>query len=373
MRVPDFDALANAGIRGLRAYDPGHDIVALRQRFPDAALLELGSNENPYGPSPRARDALLDCLRELHRYPDPLGTSLKQALARHHSLDASQLFLGNGSHELLMMLAQAFAGPGAGVLASEFAFAVYAIAAQAAGARYARAAALPRLDTMPRGHDLDELAAAVDESTRMIFMANPNNPTGTWFGTAALDDFLSRLPGDVLVVVDEAYLEYVTDPALVSAITLLSKYPNLVVTRTFSKAYGLAGLRVGYACAHPDLLRVLERVRESFNVGTPGLAACAAALGDQEHLRSVVGDNAVEREWLAARLRERGLSVGPSQTNFLLIDFGRDVAALEAELVSRGVVLRPMAGYGLPSCLRATVGTRPENERLLAALDQVLA
>ncbi len=191
MGVPDFDALANAGIQGLRAYDPGHDIVALRRKFSGGALLELGSNENPYGPSPRAGEALLDCLRELHRYPDPLGAGLKQALARLHSLDESQVFLGNGSHELLMMLAQAFAGPGAGVVASEFAFAVYGIAAQAAGAGYAKAAALPALGAMPRGHDLAALAATVDESTRMVFMANPNNPTGTWFSTAALDEFLS--------------------------------------------------------------------------------------------------------------------------------------------------------------------------------------
>ena len=373
MGVPDFDALANAGIRGLRAYDPGHDIVALRRRFPDAALLELGSNENPYGPSPRARDALLECLAELHRYPDPLGTALKGALARHHALDVSQVFLGNGSHELLMMLAQAFTGPRAGVVASEFAFAVYAIAAQAAGAEYAKAPALPAHDLMSRGHDLAALAATADESTRIVYLANPNNPTGTWFGTAALDDFLSQLRPDILVIVDEAYLEYVTDPALVSAISLLPKYPNLVVTRTFSKAYGLAGLRVGYACAHADLLRVLERVRESFNVGTPGLAACVAALADQAHLQSVGTSNAVEREWLAARLRERGLSVGPSQTNFLLVDFGHEAAPLESELVGRGVVLRPMVGYGLPSCLRATVGTRQENQRLLAALDEVLA
>jgi len=373
MGVPDFDALANAGIQRLRAYDPGHDIVALRQRFPDAALLELGSNENPYGPSPRAREALLDCLPELHRYPDPLGTGLKQALARHHSLDASQVFLGNGSHELLMMLAQAFAGPGAGVVGSEFGFAVYAIAAQAAGAGYAKAPALPAVGAMPRGHDLAGLAAEVDESTRMVFVANPNNPTGTWFSTSALDEFLSRLRSDILVVVDEAYLEYVTDEALVSAISLLPRYPNLVVTRTFSKAYGLAGLRVGYACAQPELLRVLERVRESFNVNTPGLAACAAALADEEHLHSVARDNAGEREWLAAGLRERGLSVAPSQTNFLLIDFGREAAPIESALIHRGVVLRPMIGYGLPNCLRVTVGTRQENERLLRELDQVLA
>lgn len=373
MGVPDFEALASAGIQKLRAYDPGHDIVALRRRFPGGALVELGSNENPYGPSQRALDALLGTLPELHRYPDPLAADLKQAIADHLRLEPSQVFLGNGSHELLMMLAQAFAGPGAGVVGSEFGFAVYAIAAQAAGAKYAKAPALTVLDSMPRGHDLAAIEAAVVASTRMVYLANPNNPTGTWFSTVALDDFLSRLRSDTLVIVDEAYLEYVTDPALVSAVSLLPKYPNLVVTRTFSKAYGLAGLRVGYACAHVGLLRVLDRVRESFNVNAPGLAACMAALADHAHLQSVVRDNAAERDWLAARLRDRGLGIGPSQTNFLLIEFDREAAPFESELISRGVVLRPMVGYGLPTCLRATVGTRSENERLLQSLDQVLA
>jgi len=373
MGVPDFEALANAAIQRLRAYDPGHDIVALRGRFPNGGLLELGSNENTYGPSPRALAAMLECVPDLHRYPDPLGTSLKQAIADHLLLDPGQIFLGNGSHELLMMLAQAFAGPGADVVASEFGFAVYAIAAQAAGASLSKASALPVTATMARGHDLESLAAAVGETTRIVYLANPNNPTGTWFSTAALDEFVSRLRDDILVVVDEAYLEYVDDPALVSAISLLSKHPNLVVTRTFSKAYGLAGLRVGYACAHVDLLRVLERVRESFNVNTLGLAACMAALADQDHVRLIGRSNAEERVWLAAQLSERGLAVGPSQTNFLLADFGRPAAPIESELISRGVVLRPMAGYGLPTCLRITVGSRAENQRLLLALDQVLA
>lgn len=372
MAVPDFDALAHPGIRGLRAYDPGHDIVRLRRKFADAGLVELGSNENSYGPSPRAGDAVLACLPEMHRYPDPLGTDLKAALAAQLGLSPAQIFLGNGSHELLMMLAQVFAGPSADVLASEFGFAVYAIAAQAADARFIKVPALPTGSPMPRGHDLAAIEAGINERTRLVYLANPNNPTGTWFSTAALDDFLSRQGPDALVIVDEAYLEYVTDPELVSATSLLPKYPNLVVTRTFSKAYGLAGLRVGYVCAHPELLRVLERVRESFNVSLPGLAACAAALTDQDHLQAVRRGNAQEREWLAAELRGRGLAVPPSQTNFLLADLGRDASPIESALVHRGVVLRPMIGYGLPSCLRITVGLREENLRLLKAFDEVL-
>jgi histidinol-phosphate aminotransferase len=371
--TPDFVAQAAPGIRGLRAYDPGLDIVALRRAWTRGPLAELGSNENALGPSPLAREAVVACLEELHRYPDPLGGDLKRALSALHGIAPDSIVLGNGSHELLMMVAQVFAGPARAVLASDFGFAVYALAAQAAGARLDRAAALPPTAAMPRGHDLDALRAGCVEDTALIYLANPNNPTATWFGTQALAAFLESLPPEVLVVVDEAYLEYVTEPALVSAISLLPRFPNLVVTRTFSKAHGLAGLRVGYACAHPALVAVLERVRESFNVSVPGLAAATAALGDSGHLPKVRGANAAERDWLAGELRTRELAVGPSQTNFLLVDFGRPAAPIEAGLVARGVVPRPMAGYGLPDCLRLTVGLRADNLALLAALDELLA
>lgn len=368
MQTPDFEALAQPGIRALRAYDPGHDIVALRRRFAES-LVELGSNESPFGPSPRALQAIRDGLAQLHRYPDPLGSGLKRALAAQLRVDVGQLVLGNGSHELLMLLAQVFAGPGSEVLASEFGFAVYGIAAQASAATFVRANAYPAEAPMPRGHDLQAIAARIGPATRLVYLANPNNPTGTWFPTRALASFLEAVPADVIVVVDEAYLEFVTDPELVTAVTLLARHPNLVVTRTFSKAHGLAGLRVGYACAHPDLIAILERVRESFNVGSPGLAAAEASLSDPGHLASVRQANAGERDWLASQLRLRGCRVGPSQTNFLLLDFQRDATVLEASLVERGIVLRPMAGYGLPHCLRATVGARVENLQLLDALD----
>ena len=361
-------------MRALRAYDPGLDIVALRRRFAArGGLCELGSNENPLGPSPRALEAVRAVLPELHRYPDPLGGDLRDALAGLHGLRRDQFLLGDGSHELLMQIAQAFAGPGAGVVASEFGFAVYAIAARATGAPFRAAPARERADAMPRGHDLDAIAAAIGADTRLVYLCNPNNPTGTWFGTDALRAFLERVPAQVLVVVDEAYLELVDDPALTTALALLPGFPNLIVTRTFSKAYGLAGLRVGYACADPALLAVLERLRESFNVGLPGLAGAEAALADPAHVQRVREFNAGERAWLAGELRARGLVVAPSQTNFLLVDFGRPAAPIEAALVDRGVVPRPMAGYGLPDCLRLTLGLREDNARLLAALDEALA
>ncbi len=364
-----FARLAQPGVRGLRAYDPGHDLVALRRRFEAQGLVELGSNETPYGASPAARVAVLDVLHELHRYPDPLGGDLKCALAAQHGLDVAQILLGNGSHELLMQFAQVFAGPGCDVVASQYGFAVYALAAQAAGATLRIAPALPREHAMARGHDLDALAAAISPTTRLVYLANPNNPTGTWLAAGAFAAFLRRIPADVLVVVDEAYVEFVDAPDYASARPLLDAHPNLVVTRTFSKAYALAGLRVGYALAHPGLVAVMERVRESFNVNLVGLAAAQAVLDDVEHLAWTLARNAEQRSALADSLRTRGWFVHPSQANFLLVEFGAETARIEAGLLAQGVVVRPMAGYGLPQCLRITVGEAGENRRLLAALD----
>lgn len=373
-----FSALANPGIRGLRAYDPGHDLVAFRRRFEGRHLIELGSNETPYGPSARAKEAILATIHESFRYPDPLGGDLKRALAAKHGVAVGAILLGNGSHELLMQFAQVFAGPDADVVASRHGFAVYAIAAQAAGAPLRVAPCHPDDHPMPRGHDLDAIAGTIAETTRLVHLANPNNPTGTWYGADAFAAFMRKVPENVIVVVDEAYAEFVDAPDWASALTLVSRHPNLVVTRTFSKAYALAGLRVGYAIGHPGLIAVMERVRESFNVNGPGLAAAEAALGDEEHLRWVVARNAEQRVALADALRARGLRVFPSQTNFLLAKFAEPgnearVAAIDAALIERGVVLRPMGGYGLGHCLRITVGTAAENRRLLDALDEVVA
>lgn len=364
-----FAARAQPGVRGLHAYDPGHDLVALRRRFADRALVELGSNENPHGPSPATRAAVLDALHQLHRYPDPRGGDLKLALAAKFGVGTGQLLLGNGSHELLMQCAQVFAGHGDEVVASQHGFAVFALAAQASGATLRIAPALPRDHAMPRGHDLDAIAAAVTPRTRLVYLANPNNPTGTWFGAQALAHFLDALPPHVLAVVDEAYAECADAPDYRSALALLPAHPNLVVTRTFSKAYALAGLRIGYAVAHPGIVAVMERVRESFNVSLVGLAAAEAALGDEAHLQWTLARNREQRIALADALRARGWFVHPSQTNFVLVEFGEAAARIEAALLAQGIVLRPMAGYGLPQCLRITVGSADENRRLLAALD----
>ncbi|MEO8011112.1 MAG: aminotransferase class I/II-fold pyridoxal phosphate-dependent enzyme, partial [Dokdonella sp.] len=250
-------ALANRTTNGLRAYDPGHDLPALRARFGDQ-LAELGSNETVLGPSPRALVAITNALPEVLRYPDPQGGALKRALADKWHVDPSCIALGNGSHELLMLLAQCFADPSTSVVFSEFGFAVFPIATAAVGALPICVKALPGDHaTAAYGHDLNALAAAIRADTRIVYLANPNNPTGTWFDDAELDRFLDRVPASTLVVVDEAYQEFVDVPGVGSALRLLERHPNLVVTRTFSKAYALAGLRIGYLLADASANKVL--------------------------------------------------------------------------------------------------------------------
>jgi histidinol-phosphate aminotransferase len=365
-----FDAarLANSATARLRAYDPGHDLPALRERFGDA-IAELGSNENPLGPSPRALKAMRTALGETFRYPDPRGMGLKRALAGHLGTGVERIALGNGSHELLMLLAQCFADAKCSIVFSQFGFAVFPIATGAAGARAICVPALPRSDRVaPLGHDLGAMAKAVRRDTRIVYVANPNNPTGTWFDDAALEKFLAAVPRDVVVVVDEAYHEYVEAPGLSTALAFADRHPNLVVTRTFSKAYGLAGMRVGYLVAHPSVVSVLERLRDSFNVNSVALAGATAALGDKPWLAKARAFNRAEREWLREELLDRGYRCLPSQTNFLLCVLSRDASKLEHHLFERGVVVRPMGGYGLPRALRISVGNRAENRRLLRAL-----
>lgn len=366
-----FDAahLANPATAGLCGYDPGHDLPALRERFGEA-LAELGSNESSMGPSPRALRAMRTALPETFRYPDPRGATLKRVLSERLKVASEQVALGNGSHELLMLLAQCFADPDHSIVYSEFGFAVFPVATAAVGAKAICVPALSRRHRgAPLGHNLDAMKRAIRRNTRIVYLANPNNPTGTWFDDAALARFLSKVPREVLVVVDEAYHEYVDVPGLTTALGLADRHPNLIVTRTFSKAYGLAGMRVGYLVAHPSVVAVLERLRESFNVNSVGLAGAVAALRDKPWLTKVRAFNRAEREWLRAELLERGFRCLPSQTNFLLCVLAHHADRLERFLFERGVIVRPMGGYGLPRAVRISVGSRAENRRLLRALE----
>ncbi len=362
-----FLSLAAPQIAGLTPYVPGKPVSELERELGISAAVKLASNENPLGCGEAARAAYLACAAELGRYPDGGAFALRAAIAEHHDLDPAQVTVGNGSNDVLDLVARTFLQPGVESVFSEHAFAVYPIATQAVGAT-ARVA--PARDF---GHDLNAMAALVNERTRVVWIANPNNPTGTWLAAAPLRAFLSELPAQVMVVVDEAYFEYVEAPDYPDTSRWLSAFPNLIVTRTFAKVHGLAALRVGYGLSHPGVAELLNRVRHPFNVNAPAQAAAAAAISDREHVRHSVAHNRTEMARVTAGLDSLGLTAIPSVCNFVTVDLRRPAGAVDQALLRRGVICRPVANYGLPNHLRISIGLRSENERLLAALAEMLA
>jgi histidinol-phosphate aminotransferase len=365
----DYLALAQPGVQKLSPYVPGKPVDELARELDldPAGIVKLASNENPLGPSPKVLDAIRAELSELTRYPDGNGFALKKRLAERYSVGIGQVTLGNGSNDILELVARAYLAPGLNAVFSEHAFAVYPIATQVVGAE-GRAVAAKNW-----GHDLDAMAAAIDENTRVVFVANPNNPTGTWFEAAALDSFLARVPEHVLVVLDEAYIEYAEGQELPDGLRFLADYPNLLVSRTFSKAYGLAALRVGYAISSPVIADVLNRVRQPFNVNGLALAAACAALDDADYLVASRKVNDAGMVQLESGFRQLGLEWIPSRGNFIAVDFARDAAPINQALLREGVIVRPVAGYGMPTFLRVSIGTEQENARFLDVLRQVLA
>jgi len=370
----DFLSLAAPGVRTLQPYQPGKPESELRREYGLSDIVKLASNENPLGPSPKALAAMRDALSGLARYPDGNGFELKTALSAKLGVPMAALTLGNGSNDVLELAARAFLTPEHEAVFSEHAFAVYPIVTQAVGATARIAKANPPDHAMPYGHDPAALLARVNERTRLLFIANPNNPTGTWLKTAELEALLTAVPEPVLVVVDEAYGEYVDAEAdCPNALRWLDRFPNLIITRTFSKAYGLAGLRVGYAVSHPQVADLLNRVREPFNVNSLALAAATAALDDVEHLERSRAVNRVGMNRLQEFCRRRGLAWLPSAGNFLCVDVGRSGRDVFLELLKRGIIARPVDNYGLPQFLRISIGTEAENARCIEALSQVLA
>ena len=365
----DFLALALPGVQKLSPYVPGKPIEELAREFDldPAQIIKLASNENPLGPAPMALKAIQQELPYLTRYPDGNGFALKQAISRRFGFDSAMITLGNGSNDILELLARAFVAPEHEVVFSQHAFAVYPIVTQAVGAR---AVEVPAVNW---GHDLQAMAAAVTPATRIIFVANPNNPTGTWVGRSELEAFLDQVPEHVLVVLDEAYTEYVDDQNALNGFDYVAKYRNLIVSRTFSKAYGLAALRVGYCVSHPDIADVLNRVRQPFNVNNLALAAAVASLSDNAYLEESRRANREGMIQLEQGFAEQGLSWIPSRGNFVAVDVGRDAAPVYQGLLRRGVIVRPVAGYGMPNHLRVTVGLPLQNQRFLDALAEVLA
>lgn len=365
----DFLALALPGVQKLSPYVPGKPVDELAREFDldPASIIKLASNENPLGASPKALAAIRQELAELTRYPDGNGFALKQRLAERCRVQPDQVTLGNGSNDILELVARAWLAPGLNAVFSEFAFAIYPIVTQAVGAQ---ARVTPAREW---GHDLPAMLRAIDSQTRVVFIANPNNPTGTWFGPQALAEFLAAVPEHVLVVLDEAYIEYAEGEELPDGLDYLAAYPNLLVSRTFSKAYGLASLRVGYGLSSPAVADVLNRVRQPFNVNSLALAAACAALDDVDYVEQSRRLNEAGMQQLETGLRELGLSWIPSRANFLAVDLGRNATPVYEGLLREGVIVRPVGGYGMPDHLRVSIGQPQENSRFLEALSRVLA
>lgn len=369
--INHFLNLATPGIQALQPYLPGKPVAELEREYGITGAVKLASNENPFGPSPLALAAAREVLEDLSRYPEGSGWLLAGRLAGLHGLERDRVTLGNGSNDVLDIIARVFLTPAHEAVFSQYAFAVYPIAVQAAGAKARIAPAHDGSKGPAYGHDLDAMYALVGPDTRLVFIANPNNPTGTWLESNALEAFISSLPAHVMVVVDEAYFEYVDKPGYPDASAWLQRFPNLIVTRTFSKAYGLAGLRVGYALSHPEVADLLNRVRQPFNVNMVAQVAALAALDDSEYLQHVVQRNREGMQQLLAGFGSLGLPYIESAGNFVAVETGRGLQRYEA-LLQRGVIVRPIANYGMPDHLRVTVGRADENARLLAALEQVL-
>ncbi len=367
--------LAAAAISGLAPYQPGKPVEEVEREYGVTNAVKLASNENPRGPSPAVRQALTQAVTAqggagLARYPDGAGYYLRQALAAQLGVDARQLTLGNGSNDVLVLLAETFLEPGCSAVYDEYSFVVYRLAVQACGAEARVSPANPRDHAQPLGHDLDAMLRQVDASTRLVFIANPNNPTGTWVSQTQLRAFLAALPAATIAVLDEAYLEYARQPGEADAVDWLQEFPNLVVVRTFSKAYGLAALRVGYCVSAPGIAELLNRVRQPFNVNSLAQLAAITALQDQQWIADCVAANDAQLATLCSGLGELGIAVLPSRGNFVLADFGSVARAADCNgfLLRAGVIVRPVANYGLAQYLRITVGSATELGRLLDAL-----
>ncbi|WP_372763902.1 histidinol-phosphate transaminase [Litorivivens sp.] len=367
----DYIALANAGVQALQPYQAGKPIEELERELGLKDVVKLASNENPLGASDLALQACRKAAQGMYLYPDSSGFELKNKLAARFNVSPQQITLGNGSNDVLDLIARVFLSPGTSAVYSQHAFVVYPIAVQACGAR---AIVTPAKDW---GHDLDVMAAAIEDDTRVVFIANPNNPTGTWLKKTELEAFLAKVPENVVVVLDEAYTEYVDEPEYPNGLDYLAGYPNVIVTRTFSKAFGLAGLRVGYAVSSAQICDLLNRVRAPFNVSTQALAAAVAVLDDTDYLQKSCEVNAAGLKQLGEGFDRLGLEWIPSVGNFISFRTAKGGAPVDAAkvyqgLLHSGVIVRPVGVYGMPNFLRVSVGLESENARFLEALPNVL-
>jgi len=352
--IPDY-------IQGLPAYVPGKPIEEVEQDLKIHAV-KLASNENPLGPSPKAMEAARRALGEANWYPDGGSKRLREVLAARNQCRFEEVFVGLGSSEIIDLASRVLLRPGLNGITSEGSFALFAIAIRASGGQ------LIQTRLREYAFDLDAIAAEVTPETRVIYIANPNNPTGTAFGHEEFAGFLKKVPGDVLVVLDEAYHEYAARTDLPRSLELFREYNNILTLRTFSKVYGLAGLRIGYGIGHPTLVAEMNKLRTPFNVTSVGQAAALAALDDEEHVRRSVESNRIERDRLFHELRNLGFAPVASECNFLFVPIGPSAKALCDELLYEGVIVRPMGWMGFPEAIRISVGSTAENTKLLLAL-----
>lgn len=357
---------ANQYVCDLVAYEPGKPIeeTARELGLDPETIVKLASNENPLGPAPAAIEAMKQEAAGVHIYPDGGGYKLRQALADHHGLGLENVVLGNGSNEIIELLCHCFLNPKTELIAAEHAFVVYKLMATLFGAKYVEVADPDFI------HDLDGMADAITEDTRLVFIANPNNPTGTMVNQEALDRFMDRLPDHVVAVLDEAYYEFLDDAP--DTVKYVREGRNVCVLRTFSKAYGLAGLRIGYGLASPQVAAILQKARQPFNANSMAQAAALAAMNDSEHVAKTMETNRTGLAFYEQAFAARDLEYVPSAANFVLVKVG-DGDDLFAKMLSKGVIVRAMSGYKLPEWVRISIGTMPENERCIEVLDEVLA
>ena len=360
-------SLAVEGVQALKPYEPGKPLEELEREYGISEAVKLASNENPLGMSVKAKEAIIAASNEVSLYPDGNAFYLKQTLAEMlPNIGVNQITVGNGSNDILEIIARCFASQDSAIMYSQHAFAVYPIVTQAIGATHQMIAA------KNWGHDLAAMRHAISDKTKVIFIANPNNPTGTYLDSSELLSFIKSVPENIIVVIDEAYHEYVTQEAYVSAMNWINDFNNLIVTRTFSKAYGLAGLRVGYSVSHAAIANVLNRVRQPFNVNNLALAAAQAALSDHAFISDAVAINNKGKEQLYQAFQNMGLSYIPSEGNFISVDVEQDVIKVNEALLKKGVIIRPIAAYQMPTYIRISIGTEVQNERMVEALKDVL-
>lgn len=354
-------------IRKLSAYIPGKPIEEVQRELGVSEIVKLASNENPLGTSPKALAAVREALPSLNRYPDGSGYAVRRALAARHAVDIDQIILGSGSCEIIEMLARAYLADGDEAVISQQSFVMYELAVSQVNGR-----ALVVPCAAGRRHDVDAMARAITPRTKLVYVANPCNPTGTYITREELDRLLSVAGESVLVVLDEAYFEYVDRPDYPNGLDDLKAGRNVIALRTFSKIYGLAGLRIGYGIASPEVIALLNRVRSPFNTTSLAQAAALGAVEDDEWATRSRLHNLRELKFLEGELKRRGVRYVPSVTNFVLIEFGRNIKELFIEFQRQGVIIRPVGGPGLVNCARVSVGTREENEKFLAALDRIM-